>query len=156
MLHIERAVHIEAGIEQLVHILPALRMTAAWRVGVRQFIHQQQRRATQHCRVNVKFVERRTAMFEDATWQNFEAFRQLERVLAPMCLDDADDYINTLGAARGRGFEHREGLADAGGRPEEQFETPARPRSLLFAYALEQLVRIGASIGLSHAVRMRC
>jgi len=40
MLDIDGGVHVDSGIEQLMHILPAFQMARARHIRVRQFVHQ--------------------------------------------------------------------------------------------------------------------
>jgi hypothetical protein len=55
-------------------------------------------------------------------------------------LDKADDYVMSGRAQPVALFEHGEGLADAGRRPEEDTEVSARGTCFLAPYALEHLL----------------
>ena len=44
MLDVNGSENIYPGLQQFIHILPALWMAGAWRIAVRQLIHQNQRR----------------------------------------------------------------------------------------------------------------
>ena len=62
MLNVDRGVHVDAGIEHLFDVLPALlvprRRIAAGDVGMRELIDQQQVRLARECRVQIEFAAR--------------------------------------------------------------------------------------------------
>ena len=55
MLDIERGPDVDAGRDQLLHILPALGMAAFGGVGVGEFVDDDQRRLALERRVDVEF-----------------------------------------------------------------------------------------------------
>jgi hypothetical protein len=62
MLHIDRAVDVDAGGEQLMHVLPAFGMARAGDVGMGQFVHQDQRRTARQCAVEIELPEHLVAI----------------------------------------------------------------------------------------------
>jgi hypothetical protein len=45
VLDVERRIDVDAGIEQLLDVVPALRMTRAFGVGMRKLVDENERRA---------------------------------------------------------------------------------------------------------------
>ena len=62
MLHVNGGKDVDTRFQQLLDILPALWMTRAWRVAVRQFVHQDQRRTAGEGGIEIKFRHQTTAM----------------------------------------------------------------------------------------------
>ncbi len=56
MLDINGGKNVDARVEQLIDILPALRVARAGRIAVRQLIHQDQRRVTGKRRVEIELL----------------------------------------------------------------------------------------------------
>ncbi len=112
VLDVDRGIDADAGIEQFLDVLPALRMTGTGRVVVRQLIDQDDGRVARERRVEIEFRQVRTAMFDIARPQDFEAFEQCRRVLAPVGFRDADDDVYRLRTQFVRGRQHRVGFAD--------------------------------------------
>ncbi len=59
MLDVHRGIDIDTRLEQFLHILPALRVTRALHISVSQFIHQNQRRMTFECGIQIKLTQLR-------------------------------------------------------------------------------------------------
>ena len=57
VLHVERGVDVDAGIEQFEHVLPALAVAVARGVGVREFIHEDQRRLPGQRTIEVELLQ---------------------------------------------------------------------------------------------------
>ncbi len=144
VLHVERRVHIDAGIEEIGGVLPSLGVAAAGRVRVRQFVHEDESRLARQRRFEVELAQLRAAVFHEARRQNFESLEERLGLGAPMGFDDPDDDVQPLGLARLGRLEHGVGLADAGRRAEEDFQLPAPLPLLLRLDLLEQFVGISA------------
>ena len=62
-----------AGGDQLLHVLPALGMAAVRRVGMGEFVDDDQRRFAVERGVDVEFREGAAPVIGDASWQDLEA-----------------------------------------------------------------------------------
>ena len=69
MLDVHRGVDIYTGVEQLLHILPALGVSRPRSIGVGQFVHQEQRWVAGQRRIEIKGVQSRVAIRDWTTWQ---------------------------------------------------------------------------------------
>ena len=94
MLDVERGVDVDAGVEQLRDVLPALGVARAGRVGVRQLVEQQQRRAARERRVEVELREPHAAVLDLARRQPLEALGERRRLRAAVRLDPADHDVD--------------------------------------------------------------
>ena len=144
MLDVDRGVDVDAGGEQLFHVLPALGMARAGDIGVREFVHQQQRRLARERRVEVELVQAGAAVLGDAERQLLQPFEQALGLLAAVRFDVADHDVRALGLAFARGLEHGVGLAHAGAGAEENLELAALLPGFVLLHARQQGVRIGA------------
>ena len=130
VLDVERGVDVDAGVEQLLDVVPALGMARAFDVGVRELVDQDDGGVALQRRVEIELANLRAAVFDDPRRQDFEPFEQRRGLGAAVGLDDADDDVETLGALLARGEQHRVGLADAGGGAEEDLQPAAAPFGL--------------------------
>ena len=131
MLDVERGEHVDARVEQFAHVLVALGMARAGRVGVRQFIHQRELRMAREDRVEVHFGEREAAMLDGFAGDRRQAGRERVGFLASVGFDVTDDHVAPGGEFASGGFEHGVGLADAGGHAEKDLEPAALLGGLL-------------------------
>ena len=76
MLDIERRPDVDADVEQLFDILPAFGMTAVRRVGVREFVDEDELRLSRQRGVYVEFLDDATAIFTFAAGQGFETVEE--------------------------------------------------------------------------------
>ncbi len=144
VLDVQRGVHVDPGVEQLLDVLPALGVAGARRVGVGQLVEQQHLRAAGERGVEVELRERHAAILERAQRQDLEALEQARGLGASMGLDHADHRV-IAGVQPLAGLEqHRIGLADSRGGAEEDLEAGARRALLLVRQALDQPVGVGA------------
>ena len=125
VLDVECGPDVDAGRQQLVHVLPALGMTAAGDVGVGVFVDQQELRTPRERRVDVELAHDAVDVDDRLARQDLEAVEQSLGLDAPVRLDDANDDIPPFGLRGAGGDQHRVGLADARRRAEEDLETPA-------------------------------
>ena len=91
VLHVQRRVHVDAGVEQLEDVLPALGMAPAGRVRVRQLVDQDHLRLARERRVEVELLEIDAAMGDAPARQDVETEEQRSGVVAAVRLDPADD-----------------------------------------------------------------
>ncbi len=87
MLDVDRRVDVDAGIEQLDHVLPTTLVAAAGHVAVRQFVDQRQLRPAREQRIQVQFVQRaRRAVgrrvVDAPARQHVQSFQQRGRLAA--------------------------------------------------------------------------
>ena len=144
VLDVERGPDVDAGIEQLFDVFPALGVARAFDVGVGELVDEDQLgMAGQGC-VQIEFAERDAAIGNLAERDCFETFEQGLGVAAAVGLDVADDDFDAGRLLALGGLQHGEGLADAGGVAEEDFELAAARLRLLGLHASEQLIGIGS------------
>ena len=96
MLDVERGQHVDAGVAQLLDVLPALRVAAAGGVGVRQFVDQGDRRRPDEHRIDIEFIEPVRAMFDRAARHDFERRDQRLGLGPAMRLDDPRHHVTPL------------------------------------------------------------
>ena len=73
MLHVDRGVDVDAGIEQFLDIVPALGMTRTRRIGMRQLVDDDQRRLAPERRIEIEFTQLRSAILDRLQRQYFES-----------------------------------------------------------------------------------
>ena len=142
MLDVERRPYVDAGVEQLLDVLPALGMAAFGRVGVSELVDDDQLRLALERRVDVELADGVAAVVDHAARQNLESLEESARLGAPVRFDEADDDVDALVLQAARALQHRVGLADAGRGADEHLQSTDRfpPRRG------QQRVRIGASV----------
>jgi len=64
MLEVERGGNVDARIQHLQHVLPALGVARAWRIGVGQFVDQGELRPAGQQRVDIHLLEPLPAMID--------------------------------------------------------------------------------------------
>ena len=151
MLDVERRPDADARVEQLLDVLPALRMPAVRSVGVGELVDDDQLGLALERRVQIKFVERAAVVFDPAPRQDFEPFDERARLGAAMSLDEPDDDIDAFvssGAARSatwrrscrRRARRREkpsaGPQSPGGTPPEARPDQGVPASVRLVWAI--------------------
>ena len=145
VLDVERGQYVDAGVAQLLDILPALRVAAAGGIGVREFVDQRDGRLAHQHGVDVEFIEPVRAVDDGAAWQDFERSDQRFGFGATVRFDHADDDIGPALEQFGPFAQHLESLADPGRRAKKDFQPPAR----FLLRRLEQRLR-GRSGGIVH------
>ena len=144
---------LDAGLAQLLHILPALRMPAAGRVAVGEFVEQQDRRPARQRGVEVELLQLLAAIGDAGAGQDRQVADRRLGLGAAVGLDDAGQHIRPGGAPPMRLGQHLHRLADARGGAEEHLQPPAP----LPPGEGEQGVGIGAGRVLAHpASDSRC
>ncbi len=144
MLDVDRGPHVDAGIEQFDHVLPAALVAAARRVAVRQLVHQHQGRLARQQRVQVHLLQHPALVLDALARLLRQAFGQGGGLAAAMGLHDADHQVGAAPELLARAAEHGVGLAHAGRRAEEHGELAA----VLALQALDEGVGLaGAGVG---------
>ena len=151
VLDVHRRVDVDAGVEQLLDVLPALGMArrrlAPRGVRVRKLVDEENLGPPAQRSVEIEFLLDDAAIADWQARQPLETFHQPLGLDPPVRLNVPDDDV---GASRSRGaccLEHRVGLADAGCGAEKNAQ-PSAPRLCLFGLnAREQLIRVRPSFG---------
>ncbi len=114
-------------------------MVRAGRVGVSQFIDQNDSRASSEHGVEVHFLQDDSAILDPAARHLFESVDQGGGLGPAMRLDETDDDVHALVAQALSFLQHLERLADAGGEAEVDLE----PAPLLLANQRQEILRRG-------------
>ncbi|MDQ0622427.1 hypothetical protein QFZ39_001637 [Paraburkholderia graminis] len=144
VLNVDGRVDVDAGVEQFIHVLPALQMPRALHVRMREFVDEYQLRLAGQRRVEVELAELATAIFDVRERQHVETFEQRRRFATPMRFGDADHHVRTFVATATRRLQHRIRLADARRCAEENLQLAALTLLFVALQLVEQFVRIGA------------
>ena len=129
VLDVDRRIDIDAGGQQLLHILPAFGMARAGDVGVRQLIHQDQRGLARERTVQIELGQHLAAIGHLLERQALKTFDQRLGFLPAVGLHHADDDIHPYLRLLARGGKHRIGLADACGSAEKYLELARAARA---------------------------
>ncbi|MNT39635.1 hypothetical protein D3C72_1759010 [compost metagenome] len=124
MLDVDRGVHVDAGGEQFLNVLPAFFVTAAGCVGVRQFVDQHQLRFGEEQTVQVHFFEQHTTVFRAHQRLLRQAAEQYFGFRSAVGFDDAGNDLHALTQLGVGRLEHGVGLADSR-RGAEKYLEPA-------------------------------
>ncbi len=114
MLDIDRGIDFDAVIQQLFDVEIALRVAAAFGVGVGKLVDQDDLRLSRNDRIQIHFLQRLTAVFDAAPRNDFETSQQRFGFLAAVGLDHAGDDVVAVLEPRVGLLQHFVGLADAG------------------------------------------
>ena len=130
VLHVERRPDVDAGGQQLLHVLPALGMARARRVGVRQFVDQQHRGLARQRGVEVELgaaCGRGTAPARSGSCSRPASSAAVS--LRPCVSTTPTTHVAPGRPLALRRAQHRPGLADAGAGAEVDAQLAA-PRAL--------------------------
>ncbi len=153
VLDVDGGVDVDAVVEQLLDVEIALRMPAAGRVGMGEFVDQGDLRPPRLDRVDVHLVEGLAAILDVSARDDFEPFEQGFGLLAAVGLDHPDhDVIAVLEPGAGL-LQHFVGLADAGSRADEDLQLTGA--ALLAPGSFKQRFRGGPVIVVVASVRHR-
>lgn len=150
VLDVDRGVDVDAGREQFLHVLPALGVARAGRVGVRQFVDQDELRPARQGAVEVEFAPRVAAVDVFPEREALEAVGHDFGFGPAVRLDHADDDVLPGEELLARHAEHGVGFADAGRGAEKNLQPAARGTRRLGVDPVEQLVGIGAQVAVVH------
>jgi hypothetical protein len=118
VLDVDGGEHADAGAEDLLHVLPALGVTASRDVGVRQLVDQDQGGAPGQDGVDVHLLEGLGAVRNLLAGQDLETLLLVCGVGPIVGFDEADEHVAPPCRGPSPLVEHGVGLADAGGRTE--------------------------------------
>ena len=118
MLDVDGGDDVDAGVEQIFDVLPALLVLRSWHVGVGEFVDKRHLRGTRNHRGGVHLGERRVPVGHRLARDDFQVLEQVLCARTFVAFDIANHHVGaTLAPAPGFA-EHRVGLADARRRPE--------------------------------------
>ena len=146
VLHVDGGDHVDARVQQLVDILPALGMARSLHVGVRQLVHQDHRRMARQRRVQIELGMTRAA--GGAPRQHHEPAQQAGGLFPPVRLYHADQHVEPLRAQPLRLLQHGVGFTYPRAGAEVDFQLAAMAVGLL----QQQRVGIGAFAFVVHYV----
>ena len=136
--------HVDAGVEQLEHVLPALDVPAARRVRVRELVDEDQRGLPRERRVEVELLERDAAVVDRRAAAAPPGPRAAPRSRRGRGSRRRRRRRRSPSRLRApRRLEHRVRLADARRRAEEDLEPRALRAHLLGLDLREQRIGIG-------------
>ncbi len=149
VLDVQGGVDADAGGQQFFHVHPALRVAKPGRVGVGQFVHQDDPRMPRERRVEVELAQRDASVLDLERRQGLKPFQQGVCLGALVGLHVAHHQIHARRSLPLRRLEHGVGLTHSRHIAEEDLELAARRTPLLLLQSLQQAVRI-RSFGLAH------
>ena len=159
MLNVYRRPDVDAGIEQLLDVLPAFRVPRTrltlGEVRVRKLIDQDDLGPPPQRGVEVELAAHRAAISHRQHGQLLESFQQALGFLSTMRLDVTHDDVAPCGALDAGRLEHRVCLADPCRSAEENTQTSTPRASLLGLHCCEQLVGVRPLSGRVHADESR-
>ena len=122
VLNVDRGVDVDAAGHQLFDVEIALRVAAAFGIGVREFVDQNDLRPAGNDGVEIHLLKRLAFVFEAPAWNDFEAFQQRLGLLAAVGFDDTDDdIVPVLPAGMGL-LQHFVCFANAGSSADKDSE----------------------------------
>ena len=133
VLDVDGGDHGDAGVEQLLDVLPAFGVGAAGHVGVGELVDQRDLRMPGQHSLGVELGEARPPVGQHPPGDDLQAFEQLGDARPAVRFDEADDDVGAPGEPAPALVEHRVGLADAGGRAQVDPELASRHRPPPFA-----------------------
>ena len=125
MLDVDGGVDVDTGGEQFLHVLPALGVTTARRIAVRQFVHQHQFGFESQQTVEVHLLQRDAAILRADQGLLRQTGKQGFGLGAAMGFHDPGDQPYAMAQLRMRGLQHGVGLAYPGRSAEKDLEPPA-------------------------------
>ncbi len=114
---------VDAGVEERLDVLPALRVVGAGGVGVGELVDERELGVAGEHGIQVHLVEPHAAVLDRATRHDLETLQERRGGRAAVGFHDRDDHIPTFGLQAPALLEHREGLADAGGGAEHDAQS---------------------------------
>ena len=124
MLHVERRVDADAGLQQLHDVLPALGVRHAGRVGMGQLVDEDQLRPLGQRGLQVELDQLRAAIGHFLASQHIETEHEGLGLGPDVRLDVADEHVDAFAGLLAARLEHRVGLADPGAAPKKIFSLP--------------------------------
>jgi hypothetical protein len=125
MLDVQCRPHVDAGLQELSRVLPALGVARSGSVGVGELVEEEQAGPAGESGVDVELREPDPAVLDLVRANALEALGQGRRLGPAVRLHPADDDVHSRGALGPGRLEHGVRLPDPGGGPEEHLEPPA-------------------------------
>ena len=122
VLDVDRRVDVDAVGQQLLDVEIALRMAAARRVGVREFVDERDLWTARNQRIEIHLLEDLVLVFQLPARNDFKAVQQRFGLRPAMGLDHADDDIDARLLPGVRALQHFIGLADARGGADKDLQ----------------------------------
>ena len=144
MLDVEGREDVDAGVEQLLDVLPALRVARALGVRVGQLVDEEQARPPGEGGVEVELLEGDAAVGDGPARQDRKPLEEGGGLRPAVGLDDAHEHVAARRQLFARGLQHRVGLPHAGSGAEEERQLAALGPALLLGDAPQQLVGVRA------------
>ena len=144
VLDVDGGEHVDAGRQQLFHILPALGMARAGRVGVGQLVDQDQGRRGGQGGIEVELAQRLAAVGEHGRGEQVQAIEQGGGVGAAVGFEHADQHRHAVVPQLAGGDQHGASLADAGRGAEIDAQLAARSITFVGLDLGQQGVGVGA------------
>ena len=150
MLDVEGSVNVDAGFEQLGHILITLGVTGAGGVGMGQLIDKRQAGMMLENGVDIHFGQFDVPVGNGGARDDFQPEHERFSLGALVGFHVADYNVHAFVPALVSGFEHGVGLAHPGGVAQEDFQLAAAIL-LLGGFQLgEEDIGVGAGRKLGH------
>ncbi len=125
VLDVDGGDHVDAGVADEVHVLPALLGSAAGCVRVGELVDQRDGRSAGDDRVHVEVGDLHPAVRHLAPGQDLQPLEHRRRGGAAVGLHDRDHHVGALVAQPPALLEHRVGLAHAGRRSQQHPQSTA-------------------------------
>ena len=122
MLDIDRRVHIDSGIQQLLHILIPLGVPAAFGIGMGQLVHQNELRLAFQRAVNIKLPETPSSVRRLRHRKLLQTVEQRRCLWPGMGFDIPGNHIHTALFRLMRRLQHGVGLSHTGGVAEKDLQ----------------------------------
>ena len=149
VLHVHRGEHVDACVEQVHHVLPALAVARALHVGVGQLVHQDEAGPPHEGRLEIELLEHAAAVLDFASRQHLQTFHESRGLGALVRLHDAHHHVDALTRELPRNLQHAVGLAHPGSEAEKHLQRALRAALFFCLRAAKQCVGVGA-LGLGH------
>ena len=154
VLHIDRGPHIDARIQQLLHILPTLGVARSRRVAVRKFIEQQHLRMPRQRRIEIELAQLLALITHRQQRQLLQIAQALRSFCAAMRFHQTHKHLTPRLPLALRGRQHGVGFPHARVRAKVDPQLAAMGGGLLGLQARHQRIGIGAQIvGIGWGVR---
>jgi hypothetical protein len=115
VLDVDRGVDVDSVAEQFLDVEVALRMPAAGRIGMREFVDQCDLRPARNQRIKVHFLQNLVLVAEPFARHDFKPIQQRLGLRPAVGLDDAGHDIGAGLQPGARALQHLIGLADPWG-----------------------------------------
>jgi hypothetical protein len=122
VLDVERRVDVDARLQELFDVLPALRMPRAFRVRVGQLVDEDQLGVASQCRFEVEFPQADAAIWNRPSRKDFQPFQEHFGLRPTVRFDVPHDDIHAIGALAPCGFQHGIGLSNTRCVAEKDFQ----------------------------------